>query len=173
MAKKKKMDRIDLKVAAARAEGLSYGQWVAKHPEGLPPGFKPQEPEELEEIETPGPVPATPKKKKQQYPPTRMPDSRRCAVCGQTFKPKACNTKYCCFECARKANAERARNRRRSQKQGAAVKTAPDGTPKERPCTICGKVFKPKAHNGLYCSQECREAAHKAWQKEYTACRKR
>lgn len=68
MAKKKKMDRIDLKVAAARAEGLSYGQWVAKHPEGLPPGFKPQEPEELEEIETPGPVPATPKKKKTAIP---------------------------------------------------------------------------------------------------------
>lgn len=47
MGKHSKPDHLTLCAAAARAEGLSYGQWKAKHPEGLPGDFK-LEPKKVE-----------------------------------------------------------------------------------------------------------------------------
>jgi hypothetical protein len=89
MAKKKPvMDRLARKAAAARAEGLSYGQWVAKHPEGLPP-----DPVEEEEKAT-----------------QKAPHGTRvCLWCGQTYAlPKKNDPrKYCSPECREAADSDR------------------------------------------------------------------
>ena len=83
------MDRLARKAAAAKAEGLSYGQWVAKHPEGLP-----EEPEKEEKPEA------------EKLPRTR---TKTCIWCGQKFTvTNSFHRKYCGPECSDAAAKHRA-----------------------------------------------------------------
>ena len=107
MGKKKITDRMALINAAARAEGLSYGQWMAKHPEGLPRDFEAEEPEEIETPRRPAPP-----KEKHRQPTKRLDQFIHCARCGKLFKPKAPNAKYCDQDCARKTHKEQEALRR-------------------------------------------------------------
>lgn len=96
-AKKQQPDHLELCAAAARAEGLSYGQWKAKHPEGLPDGFK---------IEP---------KKVEIAPPCY---TRVCWICGQKFTATNPKKTYCSRSCKdKRAWAARMDRKRKEAKQ--------------------------------------------------------
>ena len=84
------MDRLSLWAAAARAEGMRYGDWVAKyHPpdaQGRKPAYG-QNPSEYTG------------QKKRPY----------CVWCGREISPDIRSRKYCGPDCAKKAQAEQVR----------------------------------------------------------------
>lgn len=92
------MDRLAREAAAALAEGLTYGQWKAKHPDGLPDPQKP---------------PPAPAAKKQ-------PNTRACVRCGKIFVATHRNRKYCDDLCKGRASTE-AYNKRKAERLAAQL----------------------------------------------------
>ena len=81
MAKHKEMDRLSRHAAAARAEGISYGQWIAKYRPPMPPAER------------------FPKRKGDA-------EQRRCPVCDAPIRPES-RARYCGRVCQAKAKEER------------------------------------------------------------------
>jgi hypothetical protein len=94
------MDRLAREAAAALAEGLTYGQWKAKHPEGLP--------------DPPGKTTAPPGYK--QLP------TRACAYCGKIFYLTHRNRKHCCDLCRHRKATEKF-NKRKAERLAATAAT--------------------------------------------------
>ena len=92
------MDRLAREAAAAQAEGLTYGQWKAKHPDGLPDPQKP-------------PLAQKPK---------TDPDMRACVRCGKMFFATHRNRKYCDDLCRGQASTE-AYNKRKAERLAAQL----------------------------------------------------
>lgn len=105
MAKRGKPDTLSLWAAAAKAAGMSYGQYVASVPLEDRPGYQKQE-----DIMVSFSVPE--------------PDGYLfCPVCGRHFpvdyrKP---NKKYCCSACQTTANRIRNRDLKRRRRAQAAA----------------------------------------------------
>ena len=89
MRKKQKdpNERVTRHAVAAKAEGLSYGNWMAKY---HPPGSEPDDP----------PVP-----------------TKICPHCGRTFATTYSNKIYCTPDCTYAAREERKREERRCRKE--------------------------------------------------------
>jgi hypothetical protein len=85
MSRKKKMDRLSARAAAARAEGISYGQWIAKH---CPPGTEQE---------------AAPAKKRNNRPVI----TKTCPHCGTTFQTTNRVKIYCTPDCGESARSKR------------------------------------------------------------------
>ena len=68
---------------------------------------------------------------------------RSCAICGEIFKPRCPNHKYCSAICRDKANKEK------------HLKSYKKRSLKHRICKICGKEFITNSGNRVYCSNEC------------------
>ena len=97
MAGKRKLDNIERDVIAAMelGYGVHYGWYKADHPHTQEEASEPNE--RSQGIQK---------------------DAIACLHCGKVFSPvqegRSHNSKYCCFECYRAANTERAKNRRTS-----------------------------------------------------------
>ncbi len=68
--------------------------------------------------------------------------TKKCAVCGQSFATTRHQRKYCSDKCARFAATVRMRNLREEVKASGRI------------CPICGKPV-TRAANAKYCSDEC------------------
>lgn len=101
MAKRKPVDKIEIAVKAALAEGLSYGKYMAKY-NWDPPCLHP-----FRDVYD-------------------TPEVKRCKVCGREIpKPRLrMNAKTCCAVCGdelhRKSYAERQRRNREEKEKGDA-----------------------------------------------------
>ena len=85
MSRKKKMDRLSARAAAAKAEGISYGQWIARH---CPPGTERE---------------SEPAKKRNNRPIL----TKSCPHCGASFKTTNRIKIYCTPECRESARSKR------------------------------------------------------------------
>lgn len=85
MSRKKKTDRLSARAAAAKAEGISYGQWIAKH---RPPGTAAEE---------------APVKTRNNRPIL----SKSCPHCGTSFQTTNRIKIYCTPECRESARSKR------------------------------------------------------------------
>ena len=79
-------------------------------------------------------------------------ESRLCVVCGATYTPRqdrqlVCQNKACKHKYKRKQAREYAKEKRKVVLVNHA----------KRPCSECGKAFKPKRINTVTCSTECQE----------------
>ena len=74
--------------------------------------------------------------------------TKTCAYseCNNTFQPKRAAHRFCCPE-HRKAEARR-------------VKARPAWRDGARTCWNCGRTFRPRVHNQVYCRAACRKAAN-------------
>lgn len=68
---------------------------------------------------------------------------KKCSTCGSFFSLKNFNKKFCC-------NLE-------------ALKFV---NPDHRFCKVCNSIYKPKSHNSLYCSKECKLEAARIREKQ-------
>lgn len=130
MAKRKAqpMDRLSRESTAAIEAGMSYGQWKATHPYGLP------DPDDEK--------PATPAKK----PATRPP--RYCKICGGLLPDK--RRAYCSEECEDKGMRERnAASSRRYKERYSQLHPRPPIY-----CAHCGGLITERLRK-KYCSSEC------------------
>ncbi len=85
MGRKRKMDRLSVHAAAAKAEGISYGQWIARH---CPPGTEP--------------VRCEVKKRS-----NRPVITKTCPHCGVTFQTTNRVKIYCTPDCGESARSRR------------------------------------------------------------------
>jgi predicted nucleic acid-binding Zn ribbon protein len=139
---KSKRDHLDRDALAAQKAGLSYGQYKAAHPTTYYP-----ETAEPEEEET---------------------NERRCAICGQRFKPGAVNVKYCSPACKDVAKTQRASRYAHKRYERAKAEKPIE----QRACAICGKMFPLTKSARKFCSELCQEKGRKLRQKEHDARRR-
>ena len=85
MSRKKKPDRLSIHAAAAKAEGISYGRWIAKH---RPPGA-------TQEVEV--------HKKRNNRPVL----TKICPHCGEIFQTTNRVKIYCTPDCGESARSKR------------------------------------------------------------------
>ncbi len=95
-------DHLDNDAARAAALGLSYGEYKALEREGLLPAQDLPTQGDEEEPEVPAPTPITLPNGQRRHPRKDYP-AMPCAQCGETYKPRAINSKYCCDECRDRA----------------------------------------------------------------------
>lgn len=94
--------------------------------------------------------------------------SRRCAICNETFEPKAHNQKYCSKLCKAKANQIAKRDWWRREHD-----VEPDAKPTR--CVVCGREFTPtSAHVNASpcCSDECRAERKRQYNRQLRAMKK-
>lgn len=145
--KRKKLDPLTRAVLAAEKAGMSYGKYMATHP---------QIPEEDDEQEEPGPAPI------------KLERNQRLGTCAQCGKPfalgfKQSNKLYCSTECRIKHGNDVRNDRRKRNKPGRPAV-----------CVICGADFIADCHSRKYCSTECyREGTRRRNRKRYDQYKER
>jgi hypothetical protein len=68
-----------------------------------------------------------------------------CPVCGEIYRPKRCNGRYCSAACKQWAY----RQRRTFLEQGTMC------------CPICGEIYRPTRRDKRYCSAACKQWAYR------------
>lgn len=110
--------RLDNEARAAKALGMSYGQYKGLERDGLLPANALASAEEPEGIDVQAPeyticADGTRRYYKKDYP------VKPCEHCGKTFKPRAINGKYCCEECREAADKIRIREAKKARRDKA------------------------------------------------------
>jgi protein-arginine kinase activator protein McsA len=71
-----------------------------------------------------------------------------CWHCGKEFASFSPLRRYCCYRCGNDAYIERRRQRRKEDREGLA-------------CQNCSRPFDAKRRDAKFCSNACRQAAHR------------
>lgn len=105
-----KKDRLDKDAGRAHDLGMSYGQYKALEREGKLPASAQADQEEG--ADTPAPAPVITGTVNRRYVHVEHKE-RPCEYCGETYKPRANNSKYCCEHCRSEAKKEKVREAKR------------------------------------------------------------
>jgi hypothetical protein len=86
-----------------------------------------------------------------------IPD-RVCERCGTEYTPTGTKQKYC-PPCVKGERAKRSLETAQRRAKRKAETGSPDLELARIACAVCGEPFIPKTHNGIHCSDGCREIA--------------
>jgi predicted nucleic acid-binding Zn ribbon protein len=75
------------------------------------------------------------------------PHIRKCSYCNQEYIAEYHISKYCCDYCRESTKQDKIRKMKTLQRQ--------------KNCPVCGKEFKAKRSDAVYCSVKCRVKAHR------------
>ena len=130
--------QLEKDIAAAKAAGMSYGQYKALNPSTVP--TKPQK-EEAEDEQDVLPIKKPRAEKKKIH-------TKTCPACGQEFTSSNKSSIYCSKSCSNRMRARRSREK--------------DRTPKvfKKVCPICGVEFTTESNQRVYCNALCRYRAN-------------
>ena len=136
-ARKEPETQLEKDIAAAKAAGMSYGQYKALNPTTTPPKTK-KEAARLEDE----PIKKTIALRQKVH-------TKTCRVCGLEFKSGSNKALYCSDACGKKAryNAKKARK-----------ETPPRIFRKV--CPVCGEEFATESNQRVYCNALCRYRAN-------------
>ena len=125
--------QLEKDIAAAKAAGMSYGQYKALNPSTVPPKPKQEEAEDEQAV-----LYTRPRAENKKV------HTKTCPVCGQEFTTRNGKRIYCDDKC--KDRAQKARTLR------VKVYT--------KVCPQCGKEFSAEHNQRVYCSRACRNRAN-------------